>query len=63
MSNQEQEINYGAGAEMSIEHQQQFKRSGKRRNCFFVPGSSDPNVAQKFSDSLYKECFGEKNQE
>jgi hypothetical protein len=35
-----------------------FKRKGKRRNCMFVPGSSDPLVAQKFTDSIQKECFG-----
>ena len=29
-------------------------RRGKRRNCMFVPGTSNPLVAKMFSDSLMK---------
>ena len=30
-------------------------RRGKRRNCMFIPGTSDPLVAKMFSESLMKE--------
>ena len=30
-------------------------RRGKRRNCMFIPGTSNPLVAKMFSDSLMKE--------
>jgi hypothetical protein len=45
---------------MAPEEQQKFVRKGKRRNCFFIPGSSDPMVAKMFCDSVQQECFGVK---
>ena len=47
MSEQSNDINLNAAAPT-------FQRRGQRRNCFFVPGSSDPLVAQKFCDSVQK---------
>lgn len=58
MSEFESEINQGAGAE-----DQKFIRKGKRRNCIFIPGSSDPTVAKLFCDSIQKECFDVKIEE
>ena len=33
-------------------------RRGKRRNCMYVPGSSDPVVAKMYSLALMKEVLG-----
>ena len=54
MSQANNEINFGAGAELTVEEQQNFVRKGKRRNGIFVPGSSDPMVAKMFCDSVQK---------
>ena len=33
-------------------------RRGKRRNCMFIPGTSDPLVAKMYSQALLKEVLG-----
>jgi hypothetical protein len=63
MNQNQEEINFGAGAELTQEEQQKFVRKGKRRNGFFIPGSSNPMVAKMFCDAVQKECFGVKVEE
>ena len=37
-------------------------RRAKRRNCMVIPGTSNPQVAKMFSESMMKELFGGKNE-
>ena len=38
-------------------------RKGKRRNCIFVPGTSNPQVAKLYAETMLKEILGEKHEE
>lgn len=63
MSNLEKKENASATAEAMDE---EFAgavpvRRGKRRNCMIIPGTSNPQVAKMFSETLMKEVFGEKH--
>ncbi len=36
-------------------------RKGKRRNCIFIPGTSDPLVAKLYAQTMLKEILGQKH--
>lgn len=62
--NVKQEIHNAAPEHMEEEHAAAVPpRRGKRRNCMFIPGTSDPLVAKMFSHALMKEVLGKTEQE
>lgn len=62
--NVKKEIQNAAPEYMGEEHAGAVPaRRGKRRNCMFIPGTSDPLVAKMFSLALMKEVLGKTEQE
>lgn len=62
--NVKQEISNAAPEHMEEEHAGAVPpRRGKRRNCMFIPGTSDPLVAKMFSLALMKEVLGKTEEE
>ena len=64
---QEQGQKAACAAPEQVEEHEEFAgavpaRRGKRRNCMFIPGTSDPMVAKLFSQALLKEVLGKEEE-
>lgn len=64
MSNNEK-IEFASAVEEAMEEEIAAAlpvRRAKRRNCMVIPGTSNPQVAKMFSESMMKELFGAKHE-